>query len=402
MPQDFDVIVAGHICLDIIPALSHEKFTFAPGRLLEVGPAVISTGGPVSNTGLALHKLGIPTRLMGKISDDSFGGIIRGVIAAYDPRLVDGMIEAVGEASSYSVILSPPDADRMFLHCPGCNDTFGCDDIDYAMVGRARLFHFGYPPLLKRVIVNGGGELVEIFRRAKETGVTTSLDLAMPDPMSSSAQVKWAPLLESTLPYVDIFLPSFEETLFMLYPRDFDEATRSPSGVVPDPALVTAIGSRLIGMGPSIAGLKLGTAGLYLKTADGHDWKGFGRAHPPNLDAWRDRELWSPCFETRVAGTTGAGDATIAGFIAGLLRGGTPEACATMACAVGACNVEATDALGGLKTWEQTEKRLNSGWQRKPLPLPAGEWRPAGSTGVWERLARQSKGGLHNLQHPNS
>ena len=59
------VIVAGHICLDILPAFppasasSPFSFTsqFQPGSLLRVGPAVFSTGGPVSNTGLALHNM---------------------------------------------------------------------------------------------------------------------------------------------------------------------------------------------------------------------------------------------------------------------------------------------------------------------------------------------------------
>ena len=46
---------------------------FAPGRLLQIGPATFSTGGPVSNTGLALHRLGIATRLMGKVGDDLLG-----------------------------------------------------------------------------------------------------------------------------------------------------------------------------------------------------------------------------------------------------------------------------------------------------------------------------------------
>ena len=56
MKKPFDVVVAGHICLDIIPTIPHERIEFEPGRLLQVGPAVLSTGGAVSNTGLALHR----------------------------------------------------------------------------------------------------------------------------------------------------------------------------------------------------------------------------------------------------------------------------------------------------------------------------------------------------------
>ena len=33
------------------------------------------------------------------------------------------------------------------------------------------------------------------------------------------------------------------------------------------------------------------------------------------------------------------------------------------ACAVGACNVEATDATSGIQNWEATQRRLDSGWE---------------------------------------
>ena len=79
MERVSSAVVAGHICLDIIPeirALPPGGFnaTFLPGHLLEVGPAALSTGGPVSNTGLALHHLGIPTQLICKVGADALGG----------------------------------------------------------------------------------------------------------------------------------------------------------------------------------------------------------------------------------------------------------------------------------------------------------------------------------------
>ncbi len=61
--------VAGHICLDIIPDLLGQidfVSMLQPGHLLNIGQAVMVPGGAVSNTGLALHKLGIETRLIAK------------------------------------------------------------------------------------------------------------------------------------------------------------------------------------------------------------------------------------------------------------------------------------------------------------------------------------------------
>lgn len=57
--RKIDVVVAGHLCLDIIPEFpegteSKVEKLFIPGKLIEVKEATISTGGVVSNVGLAL------------------------------------------------------------------------------------------------------------------------------------------------------------------------------------------------------------------------------------------------------------------------------------------------------------------------------------------------------------
>lgn len=85
------VVVAGHICLDVIPALS-DVLDVRPGGLVEIGPPAVSTGGPVGNVGLALYRLGVPVRLMGKIGDDMFGRALLDVLAERAPRLAEGML----------------------------------------------------------------------------------------------------------------------------------------------------------------------------------------------------------------------------------------------------------------------------------------------------------------------
>ena len=57
--------------------------------------------------------------------------------------------------------------DRIFLHCTGANDTFGYEDVNYGIVGTAKIFHFGYPPLMKKVYRNDAAELTRIFKKAK-------------------------------------------------------------------------------------------------------------------------------------------------------------------------------------------------------------------------------------------
>ncbi len=89
-----------------------------------------------------------------------------------------------------------------------------------------------------------------------------------------------------------------------------------------------------------------------------------------------------------MVGTTGAGDATIAGFLAGLLRGLGPAGALTAAVAVGACNVEAADALSGVRPWDETLRRAAAGWPRHELKLEAAGWRRAEESGLWKREQR--------------
>ena len=384
MEKLLGALVAGHICLDIIPDMqalgpAGIKNTFLPGRLLEVGNAALCTGGPVSNTGLALHRLGIPTQLICKIGTDAFGRIVRELIEAYDPGLTAGIVEDPQVVTSYSMIISPPGVDRIVLHNPAANHSFSANDIDFKRLNQAALFHFGYPPVMRMMYSQTGQGLVELFRRVKQTGMTTSLDMCYPDPASEGGRVDWAAILKACLPWVDIFLPSIEELLMMLRPSEYERfSTHANLLEHVTPSLLHTLSEELFDMGVSVLVIKLGTRGLYLRTAGTAGMTKIGRAAPANPILWADKELWSACFQVRVAGTNGAGDATIAGFLSAFLRGLSPEQAVTAAVAVGACNVESTDALSGLRNWEDTLDRVRNGWERHPLHLddPTWSWDP--------------------------
>ena len=150
-------LVAGHICLDIIPHFDR-PVALAPGRLFEVGAATIGTGGAVSNTGVALHILGVPTTLVGKIGDDSFGESVLSVLRGYGESLADGMVRDPAAVTSYTVVVNIPGRDRTFLHCPGANADFVGSDIEPRLLRDAHLFHFGYPAYMAAMCVDTGAE----------------------------------------------------------------------------------------------------------------------------------------------------------------------------------------------------------------------------------------------------
>ena len=143
---------------------------------------------------------------------------------------------------------------------------------------------------------------------------------------------------------------------------------------------IRELGQAALDMGAQIVVLKLGERGVYLRTNEALG--SLGRGAPADPAAWRGRELWAPCFvPDELAGTTGAGDATIAGFLAAMLRGASPERALVIAAAAGAYNVEAADALSGVRPWEETLARIDAGWRTSPMHLPG--WELDEQHGVW-------------------
>ncbi|MBP1993352.1 carbohydrate kinase family protein [Paenibacillus eucommiae] len=384
---DTEVIVAGHICLDIIPNLKGNGLDalLIPGKLVNVGAAITATGGTVANTGVALHRLGLQTKLMGKVGNDLFGRAIVDELKRNGQGLDEGMIVCEGEQSSYSIVISPEGEDRIFLHCPGANDTFVADDVSLEELGSARLFHFGYPPLMQRMYENEGSELESLLSRVKQSGLTTSLDMSRPDPASPAGQVDWKQLLARILPHVDIFLPSLEEILFMLDRERYDQWTLE--GDLLDQvneALLADLAKQLLDLGAAIVAIKLGDKGLYVRTTDDiAKISDIGRCALTAPESWVSRELTVPCFEVKVAGTTGAGDCTIAGFLSGLLHGMSVEESMVAAVGVGACNVEAVDATSGIPSWNKLQERIAGGWKHLPASLPLPGWVRLGSSAIW-------------------
>lgn len=363
MPSaSYEIIVSGHLCLDLIPAMSNlaPSALNVAGRLFEVGPMVISTGGPVSNTGLALHRLGVHVGLMATIGDDLIGQMIRGYLTGRDPALGHLIRTRAGVSSSYSVVLSPGGADRTFLHCTGQNAAFSRADVDMEPLRTAKIFHLGYPPLLPTLIQGGGADLAAIYHAAKAAGIVTSMDMAMPDPDAVSGRADWPTVLRNALPAVDVFLPSLEEILYMLRRTDLAAWGREAAARV-DADYLHALTGELLALGVVIAGVKLGERGIYLRTAGREAFRRLARLNL-DPDQWADQTLWQPAFEVQVAGTTGAGDAAIAGFLTALLHGHPPQEALRWACAVGACCCEAPDSTSGIRPLAETLDRVAAGW----------------------------------------
>lgn len=364
-------VVAGHICIDITPQIPRQSSDriqdiLAPGSLVSVGEADIHTGGCVANTGLAMKILGADVTLIGKVGNDAFGDIIINSLGEYDAA--GGIIKAEGRSTSYSVVLAVPGIDRIFLHNPGANDTFCPDDLPMDMISRAALFHFGYPPTMRCMYENNGRELVRIMRMVREAGTATSMDLAAVDPDTDAGRADWRAILTATLPYVDIFVPSIEELMFMLDRPRYDRIRRDNpdcdrTNIMSISEDIEPLGRMCLDMGAGIVLIKCGAKGMYYCTAGMDCIEQISDRLILDHSLWADRKGFEYSFRPeKIVSGTGAGDTSIAAFLTSILSGNPLEKSVRYATATGACCVEAVDALSGLKSFDELDKKMARGW----------------------------------------
>ncbi len=356
------IVVAGHLCLDIIPELPERTSDLgellAPGSLTEVGAAVVAVGGSVSNTGQALARLGEDVVLLAKIGDDEFGRTARRILHQAGSGLDEGLIVSENSHTSYTLVISPPGVDRSFLHSPGANHTFCAADITDAALEDGDLFHFGYPPLMRSIYEQDGAELKKIFNRMRDRGMATSLDMTFIDPASEAGKVDWLAFLKNILPSTDLFLPSLDEILFMVDREKYNQLAADfgeniIQGVEAD--LIEKTAQKLIDLGSSVAVIKLGEHGLYLRTAE---------SVPDRSASWSTISQFQSCFSTHVVGTTGSGDCTIAGFLAAYSAGVSPQAAMIAAVAAGSASTESLDAASAIPHRNQLQARIDAGWKK--------------------------------------
>ncbi len=390
--KDLEVVAAGHTCLDLIPAFTIDghvdKLTdvLVPGKMISMGDCVVVGGGPVTNAGVSIRRLGVKTELIGKVGNDDFGKEILGWYEEHEGHF-QGIKAVDGESTSYTIAICIPGIDRFYLHHCGANDTFGYDDMNFDLVRRSKLMLFGYPPWMRKLYENRGSELTRILKKTKELGTTTALDLSLPDVDGYADRVDWLAILRDWVPLSDIMVPSAEEIFYFLYKEKFLEkkAKLGPREGVLDHMTVkeiSTLGTDLVDMGTAIAMVKCGHRGLYVRTADRDRLSRMGAAGCSDLENWAHRELWFPVYEEeKFVGALGSGDSAIAGFLSAFVWHHSLESCLRYANAAGSMNVTVPDGLTWNKGFDDLTRRINAGWKTKELKIDEKGWK--NERGFW-------------------
>lgn len=370
MEKQYDAVIAGYTCVDLTPDFRKDSPVkeiadlLKPGKLIEIGGLGFTLGGVVPNTGLAMKKFGKRVFLNGLIGNDFIGNIAETRLSGYG--ISEGMVKTGEVNTAYSIVLAPPGVDRIFLESPGCNQIFGLKHIDFKAIKKSRLFHFGYPPLLRQFWLNNGQHLAQLYSEVQKAGVVTSLDFSLPDPESESGKVNWPEILEKTLPFVDIFVPSLEELLQTMIPGVYAEIQSMPGNTkiidrIPLD-LVKELGHRIIGLGVKILLIKMGHRGAYLLTGNISSLdKEAGVTL--NEKKWNNREILCNAYKvdtSKVKNATGAGDTAVAAFLTAVLNGDTPETAIRYAGMAGRESLYCENIFEEIANWAQLTEKIRT------------------------------------------
>lgn len=250
-----------------------------------------------------LAVLGTHVGMVSKIGDDAFGKMAAGWLEAGGVDVAHVSI-ARTTGTGLSVILAHPH-ERFILTYPGTMFELSYADLDFDYIFSARHLHLS-SFFLHRAL---RPRIPELFRRAKEKGLTTSLDT------NDDPEDRWGNDLQQVLKFVDIFFPNEREAKKIAQTEELRQAIAKLSQIVP------------------LVVVKLGPQGALARKGS---------------QEWRVTKLQVDAIDV-----VGAGDSFDAGFIHRYLKGADIDECLKFANIAGAFS---TTCEGGTEAFRNREE----------------------------------------------
>ena len=296
-----DAVVIGELNVDII--LNEIDSIPVIGKEIIARTMSITLGSSSAIFASNLSSLGSKVAFIGKVGKDNFAEV---VLESLERKNVNTsrIIKSTSLSTGATIVLVY-DQDRANVTYPGAMDDLHLGDIDFEFLAKAKHMHFS-SCFIQPGIRN---DLVTLFRKAKELGLTTSFD-AQWDP-----EEKWDLPLEKLLPWVDVFLPNILEFQFLSRSKSIEEGIQ-----------------------------KLKKFAHYIIIKNGSD----------GAIAWNGKNLIpQPAFKNeRVVDCVGAGDSFNAGFIRDFINKKPLEKCLETGALTGAIN---TTRAGGTAAFDNSD-----------------------------------------------
>ena len=176
--KKYDVVALGELLVDFTMNGSSKQ----GNPLFEANP-----GGAPCNVLSMLQKLGRQTAFIGKTGRDSFGEMLRNVVA--EQGIDTGNLIMDEEVpTTLAFVHTAPDGDRSFsfYRNPGADMMLRDGDIDCCLLENAKIFHFGS---LSMTAPEVEGATKKAVRTAKESGALISFDPNLRPPLWENLNV---------------------------------------------------------------------------------------------------------------------------------------------------------------------------------------------------------------------
>lgn len=318
------IAVAGSILVDKINEISAYP---QAGELTKIKSVQKSVGGCVPNVAIDLKRIcpELTVKAVGKVGDDENGKYVTEVFHANGVEYSN--VRLGKDATSFTEVMSITGGQRTFFTYAGASAEFGENDVSMSALN-VKMLHLGYFLLLDKVD-NGDG--LKILQKAKENGVSTSIDLVSENSDRYS-------LVIPCLPYVDNLIINEVEA------------------------------EKITGIEPSKENLV--TMAKKLKTL------GIGERviiHTPEVGVCVSERgvTFVPSYSLPngfIQGTTGAGDAFCAGALIAIYQNKTDKEILEFASGAAVAALSSADATSGLRT-EKEINELCNGLKRKEICL---------------------------------
>ena len=300
--QNFDILVVGELNVDLI---LNKIQTFPKlGTEILAKEMTLTLGSSSGIFACNASALGARVAFLGKIGNDYFGSLIEDSLRSKNVN-TDHIIRSSDYVTGATIALSFDENRAMITH-PGAMEYLSRENISCEILRTAKHLHVSsifLQPLLKK-------DLCEVFKMAKDLGLTTSLDTQW-DPLE-----QWDINLPKLLPLVDVFIPNQDEILALTKQKNVFAAIDA------------------IKKFSNIIVVKMGNKGSV--------------AH------FQDQLFEVPSYlNSAVVDTIGAGDSFDAGFVSRFVKGRNLESCLKFANLAGAIN---TTAAGGTTAFSSYEK----------------------------------------------
>lgn len=303
MPVPLDCLCAGIIVADSVcqPIARMPP----PGSLARTERVEFTIGGCAANVAVDMARLGLRVGISGRVGDDVFGREVRN-------RLLTSGVDCTGlylsqtAASSTTFVLNVRGEDRRFIHCVGANAEYDGTQLTAEDISAAKVLYVGGFGLLESMTPE---RVVRMFRLARDAGVTTILDVVLPE--GGDHLLPW---IQEVLPWSDYFFPNNDESAQLL-------------GGESDPRRQA---QRFHDLGAKTVVITCGGQGAILLS--------------------ESTRLKSGVYPVEPVDATGTGDAFVSGFVLGLLSGGTASRCLELGTAMGASCVQSMGATTGVFT----------------------------------------------------